>query len=227
MAEETSTQTETVEETQEASSWNYGEGVKGEGDRPEWFNEKYTTVADQAKGYNELQTKLGGFIGAPEEYTLAEGLESDDTALMSGIADIGKKYNMSNDMYNDVVKMVNEASATDIQSFRDSEMEALGNNAQTRIDNINSWLSANASQEFKDFLGGATQTAGQVEMVEGFIKSMKGSTPAPSDNVASQPKYTQEGYEELLSAKDENGRLKTRDPRYLAKTREYATKLVG
>ena len=58
--------TETTESTESVSEgWMMSEDVKGEGDAPEWFkSSKYKTVADQAKAYAGLESKLGAFTGA-------------------------------------------------------------------------------------------------------------------------------------------------------------------
>jgi len=40
------------------------DGIKGAGDRPEWYlSEKYKSVSDQAAAYNELSKKFGAFKG--------------------------------------------------------------------------------------------------------------------------------------------------------------------
>ena len=42
------------------------EATAEEGERPEWLKDKYKTVEDQAKAYNDAEKKLGGFSGSPE-----------------------------------------------------------------------------------------------------------------------------------------------------------------
>ena len=53
------------ESNDDTPSWFYDKDIAATGDRPEWLNEKYTSAVEQAKGYNELSKKFGGFKGAP------------------------------------------------------------------------------------------------------------------------------------------------------------------
>jgi len=56
--------------TETQSDWFYTDGVKGNGDKPEWLADKYKSVADKANGYSEIQKKFSNFTGAPEKYDL-------------------------------------------------------------------------------------------------------------------------------------------------------------
>lgn len=219
--EETSTQAETVEQTGEQQE-------STEVQVPEWFKaDKYGSIEDQAKAYTELEKRFGGFTGAPEEYKLNEGVEGLNDSLMGAINELGRKHNMSNEMYNELISTVNEIERTEYEQFQQRELEGLGENGQQRIDNVNGWLQANAPEALREMLGTAVQTAEHVEALEQFISSMKGQAPA---NVAATPQgqqYTEEGYMELLNAKDEHGRdLNIQDPAHLNKTRAYLKALL-
>ena len=61
-------------ETTEQPSWYFtapsddNEGVPGNGELPSWFKvDKYKSVDEQAKAYNELATRFGGFEAAPKD----------------------------------------------------------------------------------------------------------------------------------------------------------------
>lgn len=56
--------------TQEAAPWYYAEGKAGEGPRPEYLLDKYSSLDAQAKGYQEIFEKLSGHQGAPAEYNI-------------------------------------------------------------------------------------------------------------------------------------------------------------
>ena len=232
MAEESaSTPTESSSAPTEAAeaptaNYNYAEGVAGAGDKPEWFKDsKYKTVSDQAQAYSELEAKLGGFTGKPDEYTLNEGIEVDNTTLLDGLKEIGTKYNMSNEMLNDLVSMQLKSEETALAEFKEREISNLGENGQARIDNINDWLGANVSEGLKEMLGNAAQTAEDIGFIEEFIKASKGQPLASAESVPSSSAYTQEGLNELQFATDERGNRKSRDPEYRAKVNAYAEKL--
>ena len=59
------TQDQNQSQTQNESSWLWGDEVPGTGEAPEWFNgAKYKSVAEQAKAYPELEKKFGSFTDA-------------------------------------------------------------------------------------------------------------------------------------------------------------------
>lgn len=49
-------------------AWYLTSEMKGIGPRPEYILPKFGNMAEQAKAYPALQSKMGGFTGAPEEY---------------------------------------------------------------------------------------------------------------------------------------------------------------
>lgn len=106
-------------------SWFYGEGIAGEGDRPDWLLGKHKTVEDQAKNYTQLEKRFGGFKGAPEEYGSIEGL--DDNAeinmLKATISQVGKDSNMDQGTYEKVVKSVIENVSQMREELRSQEIE--------------------------------------------------------------------------------------------------------
>ena len=57
-------------------SWYLMEGIPGQGDRPDFLEPKYKTMAEQAKAYKELQKALGATNGAPDDYDFGEYKES-------------------------------------------------------------------------------------------------------------------------------------------------------
>ena len=77
------------------------DGIKGTGDRPEWYlSEKYKSVSDQAAAYNELSKKFGAFKGAPKDgYSMPEGIDQEDE-LMQELVGFANESNMSQDYFN-------------------------------------------------------------------------------------------------------------------------------
>ena len=72
------------------------EGIKGSGDAPEWYRaDKYKSIADQARGYSELEKRFGGFKGAPKDgYQAPENVDEDD-ALYEELKTFAQDTNMS------------------------------------------------------------------------------------------------------------------------------------
>lgn len=181
--------TETVEQVADgaAPSWFHADNVAGEGDKPEWYKDnKYKSVADQAKAYTELEKKLGGFTGAPEgEYELSfpDGVEGEwieGDPLMDGFKTWAKENNLSQDKFTDLLHLYvgNEAQATGVN--RESELAAIGENAKGRLQAISQYAKANLSEEDYNGILQATTTAAGVKAIEALIAQTK-NTKLPTD----------------------------------------------
>jgi len=217
-------QTEAIVETQQTEA-PQTEVV----DNKEWFkSSKYKTVEDQAKAYSELEKKLGGFVGSPESYALREGIEIDaDTPLLKGLDEIGKKYGMNNEMYNDIISMYSESETAELENFKSKQMEDLGSDGAIRIQNINDWTKVNATPELREFLERTATTANDVTQIEALIALTKGQKLAPSTVTSKTPSHSEEELQKMVSAKNERGqRLLSVDPGYRAKVNEYRKNLL-
>ena len=85
------------------TDWFWAEGVKGEGARPDYLPEKFTTVADAAKARAELEKKLGAFTRAPEAYAVEHlGLDPEQHTLKELIG-LSKELNMSQDGFDKLI----------------------------------------------------------------------------------------------------------------------------
>lgn len=206
--EATEATTEEVINTSTADGWKYADEINGEGDRPEWFKEKYGSVADQAKAYSELEKKFGGFTGAPEEdyeLTVPEGVEGEfdmEDPRIAWFQQTAKDANMSQDTFTQMLHGWVQHEVDGMGVSRESEIQALGSNAQSRLKDLGDWGSANLSpEEFEGFKSLASSAAG-VQTLEALIgKTRKGgvantaaiATPGVSKEVlderVSDPKY--------------------------------------
>jgi len=231
-------QIENTQETQTESqttqpAWYYSaptddnEGIAGNGDTPpEWFRiDKYKSVDEQAKAYNELASRFGGFESAPnDDYQLPEGIEPDtiDNGMLDIVKGLGKEYNMSQKMFNDLVSKVNEYESVKMEDAQKQAMESLGENAQERISNIQNWLNVNAPKEVVEMVIPMATTAESIKALEFFINKSKGSRVA--DTQARQPeRMSQSDYAEQLMAKDKYGNLKiSTDSEYKKRMDELA-----
>ena len=76
--------------------WFQSEGIKGTGDKPEWYqSDHFKSVDEQAKSYGELQKKFGSFVGSPKDgYELPEGFSKED-ALAQEVIIFGEETNLS------------------------------------------------------------------------------------------------------------------------------------
>lgn len=101
------------------NDWKWDENMVGEGDRPEWLETKFDSVAEQAKGYKELQKQFQQrqSESAPEEYEIDVTQELKDSgfdvALESPIfkkfEEYAQKKGFPNDTFNEITNLYLEA----------------------------------------------------------------------------------------------------------------------
>jgi len=206
--ETTEVTTEEVINTSTADGWKYADEINGEGDRPEWFKEKYSSVSDQAKAYSELEKRFGGFTGAPEEdyeLTTPEGVEGEfdmEDPRIAWFQQTAKESNMSQDTFTQMLHGWVQHEVDGMNGAKEAEIQALGSNAQARLKDLGDWGNANLSpEEFEGFKMLASSAQG-VQTLEALIGKTKqngvvkttavatsGITKEALDDRIADPKY--------------------------------------
>ena len=181
------------------------EATADEGERPEWLKEKYKTVEDQAKAYNDAEKKLGGFAGSPEgeyEMNVPEGVSGEfdmEDPRIEWFQNAAKESNMSQETFDQMlggfVKM--EQEANDPEAAKNIELQALGKNANARLTDLGDWGKGNLTpDEYEGFKGLAT-TAQGVSVLEALIaKTAEGKMP--TSNTVRAPSITQEALDDMI-----------------------------
>lgn len=184
---------------EEDGTWFLSDGVAGTGDKPDWFNgEKYKNVAEQAKGYKELQKKLGAFTGSPETYTddlgsEYEGIEFDqDDELLVGVKELAKESNMSQEGYQNLLKKFvdytvkqNEVQQELIKESALAELEKIGPNPSSQINEMVGWFGQNFPASDIDSFKNIIRTASDFKVLNtmrdamGYKKINSSSTSSP------------------------------------------------
>jgi hypothetical protein len=228
---EASTETRSLLESA-ASELGEGEyflsdGVKGDGERPEWYKgDKYKTVAEQAKAYTELEKQFGSFTGAPKDgYAAPEGIEAEDE-LFNQLVEFGKETNMSQQGLEKAWELLSTQNAVSQEINQEAEMAKLGDNASERLQQVDTALKNKLGAKYDDVAPLIT-TAEDVILAETLIKSFAPSKIAQEG--AQQPQgLTLEEVEKFSNAKDESGRLlRSTDAAYNAKAEQMWRDLVG
>ena len=171
--EETASDTLLDSATPELQEGEYflAEGIKGAGEVPEWFNPKYGSVAEQAKGYSELEKKFGGFTGAPKDgYSAPEGVESDD-ALLSELQEFATKTNMSQDAFSEAWELLSAQAGAVEEVSHEQEIAKLGDNAQQRIKTVEGFLKNNLDAEAYERVSKKVTNADAIELIEEIVSA--------------------------------------------------------
>jgi len=197
-----------------------------------YANGKYDSVSALETGYSELQKSYsqklggfeGGFDGAPENYELAEGVET--TPRLEALQAWGKDNQLSNDALNSIIEMDKDASQKATEDYVAEQKEILGKDADTRLTNLSDWAKAQVGEDMMDTFGAMITSAKGVEMMEGLMKQMQGTAPAPSQQTQTVSKDT---LNEMRFAIDKNSgeRRMSIDPAYRAKVEALEAETMG
>lgn len=169
----------------ETPSWYWDEHTPGQGERPQFLPEKYKSVADVAKAYKELESRLGT---APKEYDFSrgEGWIEPEYEPFQKMAEFARSKHVPQevmDNFLDTVSMYLDEFRTDL----DEEKSKLGENASQRLQILNSWAKANLSEKAFGALTTGMRTAEQIEALEEIRNKMIGNnTIVPGGNDAVQ-----------------------------------------
>jgi len=225
MSEETQVASEQVATETETVVENNGEATE---QTVSYADGKYNSISALETGYSELQKsysqKLGGFDGSPETYTLDEGIET--TPRLEALQAWGKENQLNNDALNSIVQMDVEATEKAQEAYVTEQKEILGKDAETRLTNLSDWARAQVGEEMMDTFGAMITSAKGVEMMEGLMKQMHGTAPAPAQQTQTVSKDT---LNEMRFAIDKNSgeRRMSVDPEYRKQVEALEAEIYG
>jgi hypothetical protein len=182
------------------ASWHWDDNTPGTGDRPDWLQPKFKSVAEAAKSFNELE-KLKG--SAPQAYDYAAGeswIEPDYEPFIE-MAEFAKKNHVPQvvmDKFLDSVGKYLDEFKVDINE----EKQKLGANASERLKTLNNWAQSNLSQKSFEALTAGMRTAEAIEALEEIRNKMLGQSsmvPGGNESVATGG-MTMEEYRSELNA---------------------------
>ena len=195
----------TTETPQEGTPTSY---MEGRFDSVSALEAGLTTSEKRYEDYRSMNDKrFGSFVGAPEEYAMNEGLTASES-----LQAYARENQFSNEALNGLVEYYNDDRAKANEAYFAEQKEALGTNADTRLNNVQDWAKANLGADVMDTFKGMINSAKSVEMFEKIMKMNNGTAPAQ----VSTPKTTvdKETVHQMRYAKDEFGARKMSDPSY-------------
>mgnify|MGYP001818369875 CR=1 FL=1 len=186
--------------------WNYAEGLAGEGERPEFFLEKFKSVSDQAKAYTDLEKMFGSFTGAPEEYG---EVENANKFVASAIQNLGKDLNLNQEGYEKLVTEITTAiNGAEELAYKEKLDEAVKSipNFERRQQQLQADVVKIMTPEQFSALDSAITTPEGFNAVEALVQASKGGLPG---SIPTPPEETAEEIRQQiinLPASDVNGR---------------------
>lgn len=206
------------------ASWHWDDNTPGTGERPEWLQPKFKSVAEAAKSFNELE-KLKGHAPQDYDYEAGKSWIDPDYEPFIEMADFAKK--------NHVPQAVMDKFLTSVGSYFDEfkvdmneEKQKLGANASERLQKLNNWAQSNLSEKSFQALSSGMRTAEAIEALEEIrVKMLGQSSTVPGGNDAiTNGGITIEEYRSELNAN--YAKFKT-DPHYRKEMERKLESIVG
>ncbi len=192
-------------------------------DRPEWLPEKFKSPEDMASSYSELESKLGqgetalrdkilseleaeAYSNRPAsagDYAIPEMIDPElatDNELFQWWANHAYENGYSQEEFENGIEQYAaalEAMGPDL----DAERQALGDNADARIEAVELWSQKFFPEEFNEVVMTIGQTAKGIEALEFLMQNMQGSS------------VSRDGQPAMRISEDEL-RTMMQDPRY-------------
>ncbi len=178
-----------------ANEWYLSEGVKGQGEPPEWFDsKKYKTVADQAKGLPGFRKILGDFTGAPEDgykVNLSEevqktGIDIDkESDLYKQFTELAKSSNLSQDGFDKIINLYLKNAAAQLPSKEEreriyqEEIKSIG--GEEKLEELNQWGQNNLPEDMYAIFKEKVVTANDARLFM-YIRDMMSRSSVPTGN---------------------------------------------
>lgn len=219
-------------------------------DKPDYLLDRYMTegksvdeaIAEQAKGYSELRSKLGAFTGAPDAYepNISEELTEagfellENDPLIEQFSEAAKEMGIDQGGFDKLLNIYATQQLAEMEAAKaaepervKAEMAKLGTNADQRIKNVQDWVGANMSAEHKAGLEEIATSAPAVEAIEALIAKTR-NAPQATATAAAPIGMTKEDALAMRYVKDDNGNLKmSSDPAYRRKAEQALEEAVA
>jgi hypothetical protein len=172
IAEEGGTLLDEATPTLSEGEYFLSDGIKGTGEAPEWYKgDKYSSVAEQARAYTELEKKFGGFTGAPKDgYAGPEGVDADD-GLLAELTEFASTHNMNQEAFNQAWELLTANEEAYEQVSQEQEIASLGDNAQERIKNVEGFLKNNLDAETYETARDLVTDAKSIQLIEMIVSA--------------------------------------------------------
>lgn len=208
-------------------SWFIDDNTPGQGDRPEWLQSNFKSLAEQAKAYPELRKVLGAQQGAPEKYELGELAPHfpEEHPVLKDFESYAREAKLSQDAYSRVLKtMVDyvESSKPDLNK----EVEKLGQHGMQKIKATQNFIRTIMPESADKVLESIPLKA---ELVE-FFDNMRQRYVSSQNRVpgtTEPPTFKKETAEEIEREMEQNYDRYQNDPAYREKIHQRFNQALG
>ena len=184
----------------QTANWFWDESTPGQGERPQWLQSKFKSVAEAAKSFNELEKVKGS---APQQYDFSKGQGwiEEDYEPFQEMADFARSKHVPQDVMDKFLGTVG-LYLDEFKTDMNEEKSKLGEKAGERLQILNNWAKSNLSEKSFNALTAGMRTADQIEALEEIRNKMLNNTsmiPGANTSTASGGMSLEEYRSELNS----------------------------
>lgn len=225
----TDTPTEDNTDTPTDDTTTDEESSTDEGERPEWLPEKFKSAESMAEAYKQLESRFGGFTGAPEgdyEVSTPEGVDfqfyEDSEFGVGKFKEFAKEANMSQETFGKAMEFYINSRAYDAmveqQQREDGVYEAFGgkDEAIKQIPQISARLKGTLGEEgmkvYQDAASGShTAAASAIKLAGMLMNKLDGEFTPPTQTGSKVSSMSKSELSKALTTEEYK-----RDPEYKA-----------
>ena len=152
---------------EQKADWYLADGIPGVGPKPDFLDDKYPNLAEQAKAYREVRKALGAQSGAPEAYDfgqLVDEIDINNPAIKDYMI-YAKENRINQDMFAKTLKTFSEYQKSK-QPNIDEEIKKLGDDGAKRIETVQRWAENNLSEKSLKTIGEIGTKAEVIELLD-------------------------------------------------------------
>lgn len=210
------------------SEWYFDEGVPGVGNKPEYLDPKYKTLAEQAKAYKEVRKAMGALKGAPEEYDFGSHKEYIDSSnpKIQDFIKYAKENKFEQEAFSKIIETFVDYSKSKEPNL-DEEIAKLGPQGAQKIETIKRWAENNFSQKALDAIGKFATNADAVEFLDELRQYQSHVDSQPPGNDAPAQDFKPLTRSDVENEMKQNYKQYTQDPVYRAKITKMFEQAIG
>jgi hypothetical protein len=179
--------------------WMWTDGVVGNGEKPEWMLDKYSSVEAQAKAYKDAERRigeqnqrLGAFTGAPDKYDFSsiedESFKFDDQdKTFNQFITECQNGNVSQDFAVKIASLAKNMITKDSVKIEE-EAKSYGPSFNSDAKNIKNWVGNNNAEVDANALLESVKTAGAMRALRNLMNSQ--GFNVPGNEVHEPPRET-------------------------------------
>jgi hypothetical protein len=189
----------------------WADGIKGEGDKPEYLLEKYKSVAEQARALPEALKRFGAFKGAPEAYSfdnLPEGIDKA-SPILQGFTDTFKEMNLDQQGFEKMASKFAEIGNSMAAKSQEEIVREAG--SKEVVDRVANWAK-NFSPEVQESIKEWSLSGKDIKALD-MIRAGRANSVAPTANQF-ESRHSYETVKAIEAEKNKNWKQYQNDEAY-------------